>query len=136
MGTMKASGALLVMAVALVPSAVRAQQAYNGTKPMLCAMSHVVECDGMGLCERRTPESKDLPRFVRVDTTKRALSATEGPRSAEIKSISRTDGRLILQGGEMGRGWSAAIAEDTGVMAVAIVDHDATFSVFGACTIP
>ena len=103
---------------------------------MLCALSHVVECDETGQCARRTPEAKELPRFVRADAAKRSLSATDGARTAEIKSVSRTDGRLLLQGGEMGRGWSAAIAEDTGLMAVAVVDHDVTFSVFGACMIP
>jgi hypothetical protein len=136
MSTMKAGGLLVVMAAMLLPSPARAQQAYNGARPMLCAMSHVVECDETGQCERRTPEAKELPRFVRVDAAKRSLSATDGARTAEIKSVSRTDGRLLLQGGEMGRGWSAAIAEDTGLMAVAVVDHDVTFSVFGACMIP
>ena len=136
MSTMKAGGLLLVMAAMLVPPPARAQQTYNGAKPMLCAMSHVMECDETGQCERRTPEAKELPRFVRVDAAKRSLSATDGARTAEIKSVSRVDGRLLLQGGEMGRGWSAAIAEDTGLMAVAVVDHDVTFSVFGACMIP
>ena len=136
MRTTKNGGLVLVMAMMFVPSVAEAQQPYNGSKPMLCAMSHVMECDGMGQCERRTPEAKELPRFVRVDTEKRALSATDAPRTAEIKLMSRVDGRLILQGGEMGRGWSAAIAEDTGLMAVAVVDHDVVFSVFGACTIP
>lgn len=136
MRTIQAGGLLLVVAAAVVPAPARAQQAYNGAKPMVCAMSHVMECDDTGQCERRTPEAKALPRFVRVDTEKRSLSAVGGPRTAEIKSVSRNEGRLLLQGGELGRGWSAAIAEDTGLMAVAIVDHDVTFSVFGACMIP
>jgi hypothetical protein len=50
--------------------------------------------------------------------------------------MSNGQGRLVIQGGEAGRGWSAAIAEETGLMAVAVVDDDATFSVFGACMIP
>jgi hypothetical protein len=135
MKTVKTGGVLL-MAAMFLPSAACAQQAYNGAKPMVCAMSHVMECDEAGQCERRTPEAKALPRFVRVDTEKRSLSAVGGPRTTEIKSVSRNEGRLLLQGGEMGRGWSAAIAEDTGLMAVAVVDHDVTFSVFGACMIP
>jgi hypothetical protein len=136
MRTTKAGGLLLAMAAMLVPVPARAQQSYNGSKPMLCAMSYVMECDDTGQCERQTPESKSLPRFVRVDAAKRSLSAADGARSVEIKSVSSGAGRLVLQGGEGGRGWSAAIAEDTGLMAVAVVDHDATFSVFGACMIP
>jgi hypothetical protein len=133
---MRAGGLLLVMTTTFAPLPARAQQPYNGTRPMVCAMSHVMECDDMGQCERRTPEAKNLPRFVRVDAQKRSLSATDTPRTAEIKSVSHTEGRLLLQGGELGRGWSATIAEDTGLMAVAVVDQDVTFSVFGACMIP
>ena len=107
--TMKAGG-LVLMAAVLVPTAARAQPPYNGAKPMVCALSHVMECDDTGQCARQTPEAKALPRFVRVDTEKRSLSAVGGPRTTEIKSVSRNEGRLLLQGGEMGRGWSAAIA--------------------------
>ena len=46
----------------------------------------------------------------------------------------RLDGRLILQGGENGRGWSATINEESGQLAAAVVYF--TFSIFGACTMP
>ena len=46
------------------------------------------------------------------------------------------NGRLVLQGGENGRGWSATIDEANGVMSAAVVDEDHTFSLFGACTTP
>src|SRR5205085_1149090 len=133
--TIKAGGLLLITALLLPPIA-SAPQTYNGAKPMVCARSHVLECDDLWPCGRRTPAGRGLPGCGRGDTEKRCLRAVGGPRTTEIKSVSRTEGRLLLQGGEMGRGWSAAIAEDTGLMAVAVVDHDVTFSVFGACMIP
>ncbi|PYN00917.1 MAG: hypothetical protein DME08_02835, partial [Candidatus Rokuibacteriota bacterium] len=89
-----------------------------------------------GQCERRPVESRNLPTFVIVDAVKRTLIGM-GPseeRRTEITSSTRLDGRLILQGGDSGRGWSATIAQNTGKMALAVVDHDVTFSVFGACT--
>ncbi len=61
---------------------------------------------------------------------------TGAARKSPLKSVTRLDGQLILQGGENGRGWSATIDEETGRMAIAIVDNDYTFSLFGACTIP
>jgi|SRR5215813_2652679 len=135
-GGLLGGGLLLTVAVILVPVPARAQQAYDGSKPMLCSLSYVMECDDNGQCERQTPEAKALPRFVRVDAAKRSLSAADGARSVEIKSVSNGQGRLVIQGGDGGRGWSATIAEKTGLMAVAVVDDDATFSVFGACMIP
>lgn len=48
----------------------------------------------------------------------------------------RLDGRLILQGGENGRGWSATINGESGQLAAAVVEDYFTFSIFGACTMP
>jgi hypothetical protein len=142
MNILKAVG-LLVLASGLValatPAAAQspaAVQSYDGSKPLICAMMAMWECDGTGQCERRPVESRNLPTFVIVDAVKRTLVGM-GPseeRRAEIASSTRVDGRLILQGGDAGRGWSATIAQNTGKMALAVVDHDVTFSVFGACT--
>jgi hypothetical protein len=104
-------------------------------QPLLCAMMTVLECDASGRCERRAPEREELPTFVVVDAAKRTVSATGNDgRRAQINSVAQRDGHLIVQGGEGGRSWSATIAPDTGKMAVAVVDQDATFSIFGACT--
>jgi hypothetical protein len=142
MNILKAVG-LLVLASGLValatPAAAQSPAAvpsYDGSKPLICAMMAMWECDGTGQCERRPVESRNLPTFVIVDAVKRTLVGM-GPseeRRAEITSSTRVDGRLILQGGDSGRGWSATIAQNTGKMALAVVDHDVTFSVFGACT--
>jgi len=141
MNILKAVG-LLVLASGLVapatPAAAQspaAVQSYDGSTPLLCAMMAMWECDGSGQCERRAVESRDLPTFLIVDAVKRTLTGTgSDDRRAEIKSATHLDGRLILQGGDAGRGWSATIAQNTGKMAIAVVDHDVTFSVFGACT--
>ena len=135
MNTVRAVG-LFVLASGLVASAApAAAQSYDGSKPLLCAMMAMWECDGSGQCERRAVESRDLPTFLIVDAVKRKLTGTgSDERRAEIKSATHLDGRLILQGGDSGRGWSATIAQSTGKMAIAVVDHDVTFSVFGACT--
>ncbi|PYO02067.1 MAG: hypothetical protein DMD91_05360 [Candidatus Rokuibacteriota bacterium] len=135
MNTVRAVG-LFVLASGLVASAApAAAQSYDGSKPLLCAMMTLWECDGSGgQCDRRPVESKDLPTFVIVDAVKRTLTGMPDERRTEIKSATQVDGRLVLQGGDSGRGWSATIAQSTGKMAIAVVDHDVTFSVFGACT--
>src|SRR5438132_13008893 len=111
MNTLKAVG-LLVLASGLVapatPAAAQspaAVQSYDGSKPLLCAMMAMWECDGTGQCERRPVESRNLPTFVIVDAVKRTLIGM-GPseeRRTEITSSTRLDGRLILQGGDSGR---------------------------------
>jgi hypothetical protein len=111
----------------------------DGSKPLLCAVNTIMECDGTGQCHRHTAaQHPDFPSFLRINVdTKRITDGTRsGGRTTEIRSASRLDGRLILQGGENGRGWSATIAEETGKMSAGVVADDFTFALFGACTNP
>jgi len=108
---------------------------YDGSRPFLCAVTTIMECDASGQCERQIPDGVNSPTFIRVDVAAQTVSAGANKKS-QLKSVTRLDGELILQGGENGRGWSATVDQETGRMAAAIVDNDYTFSLFGACTIP
>jgi hypothetical protein len=137
---MNASTASLVavtLIAALAGTAGRAAAAgpYDGSRPLLCAVTTIMECDASGQCERQIPDGVTSPRFVRVDVAAQAIVA-DTTRKSQIKSVARVDGELIVQGSENGRGWSATIDEQTGRMAAAVVDNDHTFSLFGGCTIP
>jgi hypothetical protein len=107
---------------------------YDGSRPFLCAVATVMECDGSGQCERHINDASSVPTFIRIDVG--AQTVTAGPNRRTTLRATRLDGQLILQGGENGRGWSATIEEETGRMAAAIVDNDHIFSIFGGCTIP
>jgi hypothetical protein len=102
---------------------------------MLCSIATVLECDA-SKCERATTDDADLPNFVRVDVPKRLVTAVPGDKQTTIKFSERLDGRLVLHGGENGRGWTATIAENSGRMSIAVVDQDHTFAIFGACVTP
>lgn len=128
-----ASALALLSTLALPAAGVRAGQ-FDGSKPFLCAMTTIMECDGSGQCERRTHEAAAAPTFLRFDVGTHVLTAGANRRTTFRSS--RLDGRLILQGGENGRGWSATVNEETGQLAAAVVDDDFTFSIFGACTMP
>jgi hypothetical protein len=107
---------------------------YDGSRPLLCAVMTIVECDSSGGCERQRPDGVTAPQFIRVDVPGQMV--TSGDKRSPLRSATRLDGELILQGGENGRGWSATIDEETGRMAAAVVDNDYTFSLFGGCTLP
>jgi len=129
--------ALVALALAATgPTA--ASAALDGSAPLLCAIATIMECDSTGQCQRHTAaQHPDFPAFLRVNVGERVI--TDGQtigRKTEIKSAARLDGRLILHGGENGRGWSAAIAEDSGRMSADVVADNFTFALFGACTTP
>jgi hypothetical protein len=128
---------LAVAALALVSPAAAAGK-YDGSKPMLCAVTAVSECTADGKCERSAAEAaNNLPTFLRVDVKGKVLTDNEGgSRKSEIKSSSIVDGHLMLQGAEHGRAWSMVIASEGGRFGGSIVEDDGLFAVFGNCTLP
>jgi hypothetical protein len=127
-----AAPALVVMAPMTAAATI------DSSAPFLCAISTIMECDGTGQCLRHTAlQHPDFPSFLRVNVGQRLITdGQQSGRKTEIKSATRLDGRLILHGGENGRGWSATIAEDTGRMSAGVVGDDFTFALFGTCTTP
>lgn len=108
---------------------------YDGSRPFLCVVATIMECAASSHCERHIADDADALTFIQVDVGGQTITA--GPnKKSPIGSVTHLDGELILQGGESKRGWSVTIDEETGRMAVAIVDNDYVFSLFGTCTIP
>lgn len=127
------TGALGGLAL-LAPAAVAAP--LDGSAPMLCALSSVVECARRGDCERSTPEDAQVPAFVRIDVGKRLLSTVDGGRTSPIASVQRVNGRLMLQGMQNERVWGAVINEQTGRMSAVVGEDDGAIVVSGACIAP
>ena len=52
---------------------------YDGSKPMLCAITAMSECTADGKCERSVPQAgNNLPTFVRVDVKGGLLTDNDG----------------------------------------------------------
>ena len=111
---------------------------YDGSAPMLCAVTAVSECTADGKCERSAPQAgNNLPTFMRVDVKGRTLTDNDGSgRKTEIKASSIVDGQLMLQGIENGKAWSMVIKSETGRWGGSVVEDDGSFALFGACTLP
>jgi hypothetical protein len=108
---------------------------YDGSRPLLCAATDVMACEDTRACTRETPEAVNLPPFVRIDTSRRRIESTDGSnRSAEIASMTNSDGRLVMHGVQNGRAWNVIVASDTGRMSVAVAGDRVGYVVFGSCT--
>ena len=141
MNGLQAAGVILALGglVLIAPAApASAAGKYDGSKPMLCAVTAVSECTKDGNCERSAPqEGNNLPGFVRIDVKGKLLSDNDGSgRKTEIKSVTLLDDQLMLQGGENGKAWSIVIASDTGAFGSSVVENDGLFAIFGRCTLP
>jgi len=113
-------------------SPVYAEDVFDGTKPLLCASIEALDCDPGTECERGIPEVMGAPKFVRIDFAKNEISGTE--RTTKIRSMEKDDDQIILQGYELGLGWTLALDRETGNMRITFARWDASFIIFGSCT--
>ena len=67
-----ATGLVLLALAAGTPSAALAM---DGSKPMICAVTTVMECDVEGKCQRITPQlHPDFPAFLRFDVPQKMIT--------------------------------------------------------------
>ena len=124
-----------LVGLVILPSAVPAAP-LDGSAPMLCALTSVVECPRSGNCERSTTEEAAVPPFVRINVQQRLLSSVDGGRTSPIASFQRANGRLMLQGMQNERVWGAVIDEGTGQMSATVGEDDGAIVISGACIAP
>ena len=141
MNRLQATGLILALGgLALTATTTPASGAgkYDGSKPMLCAVTAVSECTRDGNCERSAPqEGNNLPGFVRVDVPGKLLTDNDAAgRKTPIKSSAIVDSLLILEGSENGKAWSIVIGTDSGIFGSSVVEDDGLFAIFGRCTLP
>ena len=108
----------------------------DGSAPMLCALSSVVECSRKGECERTSAEEAQVPPFVRVNVSQRVLSSVDGARTSPIAAVSRANGKLMIQGMQNERVWGAVIEEQTGMMTATVGEDDGAIVMSGTCIAP
>ncbi len=115
-------------------SPVRAAK-FDGSVPLLCVPVQITECDAGGRCYQGTAEDVNLPQFIKINVREKMLSGVdEAPRTTPIDYLEREGGKLVLHGGQDGKGWTVVISEETGKLAATISEERTGFIVFGACT--
>ena len=117
---------------------------FDGSKPLECVYSDLIECDLGADCRRVTAESINAPKMLSVDFKQKKITQTQqsqGGRTSLIEHMKHVDGKLILQSAEEGYegvkdglGWSLAISEETGQMVLTASGDEVGFVIFGICT--
>ena len=136
---MKVSSRLLISVVTLLSAG--SAWALDTSKPFLCASMQVNECiDGRG-CEAVLPEEVNAPTFLRVDVRNKVIRVLKDAPGTKIRSVSRIENRLVLQGAEDGNprqpdgtGWTLSIENDTGRFVATAAVLQGAIVIFGACT--
>lgn len=108
---------------------------FDGSVPLLCAPIEIIECEVEGKWFSGTAESVNIPQFFKINIKKKMISAAdESGRKTPIKHLEHNNGRIIMHGGQDGRGWTMVISEETGKMSATVSEDQVGFVIFGACT--
>ena len=128
--------AFIVVFCAAANSVTAARANFDGSVPLLCVPIEITECEAAGKCYQGTAEDVNLPQFIRVNLKEKILSGVgaDADRKTPIDFMERENGKIVLHGGQNGRGWTAVISEETGKLVATISDEGMAFIIFGACT--
>ncbi len=128
---------LVVMVAMFAASSAANAEGFDGSQPLICASMEAYDCGPGEDCFKGTAESIDAPQFMRLDFGQmlaRATLANGEERTAEIERLTQEEGKLILQGVQLGLGWSMTIAQENGAMTLTAAGDRMAFVIFGACT--
>jgi hypothetical protein len=111
--------------------------AIDWSQPVICAAQHTANCS-LGSDCRSAEAGGELPVFLRIDLAERRIiplgSGGMGTKPHPIQVLEQAGRRLILQGVENGRGWTAVVDRVSGQMVTSASDGSSGFLVFSACT--
>jgi hypothetical protein len=125
---------VFIVFISLIALPVFAQEAFDGSKPLICATIQAVSCSPGEDCEKGLPESVGAPQFLRIDFVKKEIVGPK--RVTQIRSIEKSNEQTTLQGFELGMGWALALDRVTGRATITFASKDEGFIVFAACTAP
>ena len=122
----------LVCLAASLPLGAAIAADFDGSKPLMCAPSEAVEVRPGGELVKERPSDIGAPSFLRVDIANRTIT---GPRRVTpIKFMEKDDKQILLQGTELGFGWTLALDQRVGEMSLTFVDRSGAVVLTGMCT--
>jgi hypothetical protein len=127
----------LVASVGLLASGYVLADNLEGADRLLCAPEQIKICVEDADCYPAHASELGVPDFIIVDLKNKKLQTTKASdqtRTTAFSTLTRTGGKIYLQGLENGRAFGFVIDEATGRMTVAVSRDGVAVSAFGACT--
>ena len=118
----------------LAPLAATAQEA-PWPDVVVCALGDATICTPEG-CHQATLATLDVPELVRFDLKAglmHAVTPEHAGKRSSFRVIDQTPGKIVMQGYERGRAFSAVLAE-AGTLAISAAIENTTVSILGRCT--
>ena len=123
--------------VGLLASGVALADNLEGADRLLCAPRQIMICVEDADCYPAHASEIGVPDFIIIDLKNKKMQTTkasEQTRTSAFSSMSRSAGKIFLQGLENGRAFSFLINEATGSLTVAVSRDGVAVAAFGSCT--
>jgi hypothetical protein len=104
---------------------------FDGSKLLICATVDAMDCVSGEDCTKGRPGDMGAPTFLRIDFAKNMIGGTK--HTTSIVSMDKSDQQLLLQGKELGYGWTLALDQEGGKFSATLVNREGVFVLFGSC---
>ena len=134
--------AFVFMALAGFVTGASADSYFDGSKPLICTVHQLYECDPPNDCRPVTPDEIDAPAHLDIDFKKKLIiqPGVESEKKSTIKSVETVDNKLFIQSIEDGAenvrdgaGWTISIMDPEGTMVMAVAADGFGVIALGAC---
>jgi hypothetical protein len=105
---------------------------FDGSKPLICAPVEAMDCVPGEVCKQGRPDDIGVPSFLRIDFAQKAIVGAK--RTTPILFMDKNDDQILLQGTELGYGWTLALEQESGMMTATLVNREQVVVLFGSCT--
>ena len=107
---------------------------FDGDNALICAVMEAGDCIPTMQCVRDQPDEIGAPAFIRLDFETKSIV---GPhRNTAMHYMELGERQLLLQGNEIGYGWTLALDRADGSYSASMTNHEGTFLLFGSCIKP
>lgn len=105
---------------------------FDGSRLLICAPTEAVDLVPGGEIAKARPSDIGAPSFLRVDIANKRITGPK--RIAPIRYVEKSDTQILLQGTELGFGWTLALDQRMGEMTLTFVDQTGAVVLSGTCT--
>jgi len=110
-----------------------AAEGLGGSRPLVCDLVEVSQCDPSAVCKDVTFAQIDLPPVFKVDFAASQVVSEDGQRASPIKSVDALPTVLVVHGHQEQRAWTMVIDRATGQLSATVADLHGAFVIAGAC---
>lgn len=122
----------LTSLLAWLPAGVTAAADFDGSKSLLCATQQVMDITTPQDVITGLPGELGAPTFMQVDFQKKTITGAK--RTTQIRVMEQGEQQILLQGTELGLGWTLAVNGQDGTLVGSLVDDGGAIVMFGACS--